>query len=138
MNPFRDPRNIDNIVAKRGALFMVDLVEARAGAGVHGRSTSRRTRSRSRTPLRRSSSSCRSSGPKYGYTFEHEATYKKMCLVNDAVLIAYVGWNQKGKPEHWKAVGKEFQHPYVYKMLFTDDPISFRDLCETKQMPCTS
>ena len=24
-NPFRDPRNIDNIVAKRGALFMVNL-----------------------------------------------------------------------------------------------------------------
>ena len=24
-NPFRDPRNIDNIVAKRGALFMIDL-----------------------------------------------------------------------------------------------------------------
>ena len=27
-NPFRDPRNVDNIVAKRGALFMVDLKEA--------------------------------------------------------------------------------------------------------------
>ncbi len=25
INPFRDPRNIDNIVAKRGALFMIDL-----------------------------------------------------------------------------------------------------------------
>lgn len=24
-NPFKDPRNIDNIVAKRGALFMIDL-----------------------------------------------------------------------------------------------------------------
>ena len=25
---------------------------------------------------------------KYGYTFEHEATYDRMCLVNDAVYIA--------------------------------------------------
>ncbi|WP_143675482.1 hypothetical protein, partial [Streptomyces sp. JV178] len=27
-NPARDPRNKDNIVAKRGALFMVDLLHA--------------------------------------------------------------------------------------------------------------
>ncbi len=27
-NPFRDPRNIDNIIAKRGSLFMIDLQEA--------------------------------------------------------------------------------------------------------------
>src|SRR5690606_33484498 len=27
-NAFRDPRNIDNIVAKRGALFMIDLLKA--------------------------------------------------------------------------------------------------------------
>ena len=24
-NPFKDPRNVDNIVAKRGALFMINL-----------------------------------------------------------------------------------------------------------------
>ena len=24
-------------------------------------------------------------GKKYGYTFEHEATYERMCLMNDAV-----------------------------------------------------
>ena len=27
-------------------------------------------------------------GKQYGYNFEHESTYAKMCLVNDAVYIA--------------------------------------------------
>ena len=35
-NKFRDPRNIDNIVAKRGALFMIDL-NMRSKIGVHSR-----------------------------------------------------------------------------------------------------
>jgi hypothetical protein len=133
MNPFRDLRNVDNIVAKRGALFMIDLVEAVQAQGftvAHIKTDSIKIPNATPEIIK----FVQDFGDRYGYTFEHEATYKKMCLVNDAVLIAYVGWNQKGKPEHWKAVGKEFQHPYVYKMLFTDDPISFRDLCETKQI----
>ena len=32
-NKFRDPRNKDNIVAKRGALFMIDLKNAVQKAG---------------------------------------------------------------------------------------------------------
>ncbi len=67
-------------------------------------------------------------GNKYGYTFEHEATYDKMCLVNDAVYIAK---NPDGK---WDAVGAQFQHPYVYKTLFSGEEIKFDDLCETKQV----
>ena len=31
---------------------------------------------------------CMDFAKKYGYTFEHEATYEKMCLVNNAVYIA--------------------------------------------------
>jgi DNA polymerase elongation subunit (family B) len=33
-NPFRDIRNVDNIVAKRGALFMIDLKHALQDQGV--------------------------------------------------------------------------------------------------------
>ena len=33
-NPFRDIRNVDNIVAKRGALFMIDLKHALQKRGV--------------------------------------------------------------------------------------------------------
>jgi hypothetical protein len=133
MNPFRDKRNVDNIVAKRGSLFMVDLVEAVQAKGftvAHVKTDSIKIPNATPEIIK----FVQDFGAGYGYTFEHEATYKKMCLVNDAVLIAYVGWNQKGKPEHWKAVGKEFQQPYVFKTLFTDEPISFSDLCETKQV----
>jgi hypothetical protein len=133
MNPFRDPRNKDNIVAKRGALFMVDLKRAVQEQGftvAHIKTDSIKIPNATPDII----AFVQEFGANYGYTFEHEATYKKMCLVNDAVLVAYVGWNAKNKPEHWKAVGKEFQHPFVFKTLFTDEPINFKDLCETKQV----
>jgi hypothetical protein len=77
-------------------------------------------------------------GAKYGYDFEHEATYEKLCLVNNAVYIAKkVEAEEDGKPFafKWYAVGAEFQHPYVYKALFApNDPPTFDDMCETKQV----
>jgi len=65
-------------------------------------------------------------GKKYGYTFEHEATYDKLCLVNDSVYIA------KYKEGEWTATGAQFAQPYVFKTLFSKEPIIFEDLCETK------
>ena len=65
-------------------------------------------------------------GKMYGYTFEHEDTYERMCLVNDAVYIA------KGQDGHWSATGAQFQVPYVFKALFSKEPIIFDDYCETK------
>jgi hypothetical protein len=68
-------------------------------------------------------------GKRYGYTFEHEATYDKMCLVNDAVYIAkYKGGKKDGQ---WTATGKQFAVPYVFKTLFSREPIEFKDMCET-------
>jgi hypothetical protein len=49
-----------------------------------------------------------------------------MCLVNDAVYIAKY---QNGK---WTATGAQFQQPYVFKTLFSKEPIEFKDMCETK------
>ena len=53
-----------------------------------------------------------------------------MCLVNDAVYIA------KYKDPHaggqWTATGTQFQVPYVFKTLFSKEPIEFRDMCEAK------
>ena len=71
-------------------------------------------------------------GKKYGYTFEHEDTYEKMCLVNDAVYIA----KSTTEKEHggWTATGKQFKVPYVFKTLFSKEPIEFEDLCETKSV----
>ncbi len=67
-------------------------------------------------------------GKQYGYTFEHEATYKKMCLVNDAV---YVAQYDNGE---WTATGTQFQVPYVFKKLFSHEDITFDDVCETKSV----
>ena len=71
-------------------------------------------------------------GKLYGYNFEHEATYDRMCLVNDAVYIAkYKDGKHAGE---WTATGTQFQVPYVFKKLFSHEPIEFRDLCETKSV----
>jgi hypothetical protein len=52
-----------------------------------------------------------------------------MCLVNDAVYIAkYKDGKHAGE---WTATGKQFQVPYVFKTLFSKEPIEFEDLCET-------
>ena len=71
-------------------------------------------------------------GEQYGYTFEHEATYDRMCLVNDAVYIAkYKDGKHAGE---WTATGTQFQVPYVFKKLFSKEPIAFEDMCEAKSV----
>lgn len=71
-------------------------------------------------------------GAKYGYEFEHEETFDKFCLVNDAVYIAkYLGGKHAGD---WTATGAQFAHPYVFKTLFSKESIEFDDLCETKSV----
>lgn len=133
-NPFRDIRNKDNIVAKRGALFMIDLkhfVESRHASVVHIKTDSIKIPDATPELIEE----IVQFGQKYGYDFEHEATYEKFCLVNDAVYIAKVGWAEKsGKIGTWEAVGAQFQHPYVFKELFTHEPLVFDDFCETKQV----
>lgn len=128
-NPFRDPRNKDNIVAKRGALFMIDLKHAVQEKGftvAHIKTDSIKIPNATQEII----DFVMEFGKKYGYIFEHEATYEKMCLVNDAVYIA------KYKDPHaggqWTATGTQFQVPYVFKTLFSKEPIEFRDMCEAK------
>lgn len=133
-NPFRDPRNIDNIVAKRGALFMVDLKEAVKEKGfivAHIKTDSIKIPDATPEIIQ----FVIDFGKKYGYDFEHEATYSKMCLVNDAVYIAKYGWAEKEKLiGQWSATGAQFAQPYVFKTLFSKEPIEFKDLCETKSV----
>lgn len=128
---FRDPRNIDNIVAKRGALFMIDLeyaVKKKGFTVAHIKTDSIKIPNATPEIIQ----FVMDFGAKYGYTFEHEATYDRMCLVNDAVYIAYV---KEGKHKgEWTATGAQFQHPYVFKKLFSGEPIEFNDLCETKSV----
>lgn len=133
-NPFRDIRNKDNIVAKRGALFMIDLKHAVQEQGftvAHIKTDSIKIPDATPEIIE----FVKAFGEKYGYTFNHEATYSKMCLVNDAVYIARIGWaEKKAKIGSWVAVGAQFQHPYVFKTLFSGEDLVFDDHCETKQV----
>jgi len=134
-NPFRIMKNKDNIVAKRGALFMIDLkhfVQEKGFTVAHIKTDSIKIPNATPEII----GEVMEFGKKYGYTFEHEATYSKFCLVNDAVYIAKVGWAAKEKKiGKWEAVGAQFQHPYVYKTLFSlDDLIEPDDYYEAKQV----
>jgi hypothetical protein len=82
-------------------------------------------------------------GKLYGYNFDHECTYDRMCLINDAVYIAkgctveraqelhgYIPSKQKKYNGTWTATGKQFQVPYVFKTLFSHEDIELRDMRE--------
>lgn len=130
-NPAWDPRNVDNIVAKRGALFMIDLkhyVQDELGLTVaHIKTDSIKIPGATPDDIQKVTDF----GKRYGYDFEHEATYSKMVLVNKAVYIAKYAFPNEGK---WTATGKQFQEPYVFKKLFTKEPIEFDDYVQTKQV----
>ena len=133
-NPFRDLRNKDNIVAKRGALFMIALKNACLEKGmevVHIKTDSIKIANATDADWEFISEF----GTKYGYEFEHEATYDKMCLIDKAQYIARYGWAAKAsKIGTWDATGAMFQQPYVYKRLFSLEDITFDDLCVTKEV----
>ena len=130
-NAFKDPRNIDNIIAKRGALFMVDLkhaVQERGFTVAHIKTDSIKIPDATPEIIQ----FVMEFGAKYGYYFEHEATYERMCLVNDAVYIAkYKDGKHAGE---WTATGAQFAVPYVFKKLFSKEDICFDDMCETKEV----
>lgn len=126
-NPFRDIRNKNNIIALRGALFMrtlQDEVQKRGFKVAHIKTDSIKIPDATPEIIE----FVMDFGRQYGYEFEHEATYDRMCLVNDAVYIAKY---DNGK---WTATGTQFQIPYVFKKLFSKEDILFDDLCETKSV----
>lgn len=142
-NPFRDPRNEDNIVAKRGALFMVNLkheVQRRGFTVAHIKTDSIKIPNATPEIIR----FVFEYGKLYGYKFDHESTYDRMCLVNDAVYIAkgasiekcqslygYIPSKQKKYAGKWTATGKQFQVPYVFKKLFSHEELDIHDMMET-------
>ncbi len=145
-NPFRDKRNIDNIVAKRGALFMINLkeeVQKRGYTVAHIKTDSIKIPNATPDIIQ----FCMEYARLYGYEFEHEATYERMCLVNDAVYIAkyagedacknlygYIPGDNRDHAGTWTATGTQFQVPYVFKTLFSKEPVIFDDLCEVKSV----
>lgn len=130
-SPFRDTRNVDNIVAKRGALFMVDLLEELTAKGVeaiHCKTDSIKVVN----PSPEIQEFIYGFGKKYGYSFEIEHKFEKICLVNNAVYIAKCAADDPETPGQWTATGAQFQVPYVFKTLFSHEPIDFSDMCEAK------
>lgn len=133
-NPFRDTRNKDNIVAKRGALFMIDLkhfVQERGFQVVHIKTDSIKVVN----PTAEILEEITLFGEKWGYAFEVEDVYERFCLVNDAVYIAKKAPEQvKPGKSPWTATGAQFAHPYVFKTLFTKEEPLLEDHYETKSV----
>ena len=145
-NTFKDYRNKNNIIALRGALFMRLLqskVDEFGYTVVHIKTDSIKIAEADNRII----SYCMDFAKKYGYTFEHESSYEKICLVNDAVYIAKYSSKEFCErrygyiPEHnqelagtWTPTGTQFQVPYVFKTLFSHEPIELEDLCEIKSV----
>ena len=132
-NPFRDSRNVNNIVALRGALFMVNLkheIQSRGFTVIHCKTDSIKVVE----PSDEIFNFIIDYGKKYGYNFEVEHVFDKICLVNNAVYIAKLSSDDPENPGKWTATGTQFQVPYVFKKLFSKEPIEFDDLCETKSV----
>lgn len=146
-NPMINPLNDNNIIALRGALFMVNLkheVWDRGGTVVHIKTDSIKLAE----PTQEIFDFAMEYGKKYGYNFEIEHKFEKICLVNNAVYVAKLALDDadwlndckkaadKGLPEptRWTATGTQFQVPYVFKTLFSKEPIIFEDMCETKSV----
>lgn len=133
-NIFKDPRNIDNIVAKRGALFMLNLkeeIEKRGGQIVHIKTDSVKVVN----PSKELADFIFEYGQKYGYTFEVEHVYERLCIVNDAVYVARYG-DDDPDPDirgQWTATGTQFKVPYVFKTLFSKEELTINDFFETKE-----
>ena len=134
-HPLHDPRNVDNWVAKRGALFVIDLmlnVKAMGYTVIHCKTDSIKVLD----PDEKITNYIFEFGKKYGYTFEVEHVFDRFCLVDDANYVCKytddpANEDMAGK---WDATGKKFQMPYVFKKLFSHEPMELEDMCETKNV----
>ena len=129
-NPLKDPMDVDNIVAKRGSLFMITLKHAVQDKGyqvIHCKTDSIKVVN----PDDEIRDYIFNFGKLYGYEFEIEHRYRKICLVNKAVYIAQ-NYEPNDDGQIWEATGAQFQHSYVYKTLFSREPLEFKDYCEIK------
>lgn len=137
----KHPLNRNNVIALRGALFMrtlQDEVESRGYKIVAIKTDSIKIADADKEIV----DFCLDFAKKYSYTFEFEAFYDKMCQVNDADYVArykdkescekifgYVPGDNNKKAGQWTATGSKFTVPYVFKKLFSHEPIEFKDLC---------
>lgn len=123
-NEFKDERNKDNIVAKRGNLFMLVLktqIEEMGYEVCHIKTDSIKIPNADQ----KIKDFVVKFGREYGYEFETEAEFDKFVLLNDA---AYVGRCKDGS---WSFKADQFKPSFLQKMLFTKEPMVFEDYCLT-------
>lgn len=127
-NKFKHPDNVDNIVAKRGALFMVDLkfaIEEQGYKVCHIKTDSVKVPNADEKIIQFVHEFGKQE--KYNYKFEHEHTYKRMALINNAVYIAQL------EDDSWSPVGAEYANTYLLKRVWTKEELVDRDFFITKQ-----
>lgn len=121
-NPFRAPDNIDNIIAKRGALFMIMLykeLEERGCNIIHVKTDSMKITNYTDEDIEYAMKRAN----EFGYNFDTECIYDRIVLVNKSTLIGHhEGQPETGK-EAWEAVGAQFAVPFVYKTLFSKEDV---------------
>ena len=142
---FKDPRDLDNIVAKRGALFMITLkneVEKMGYEVIHCKTDSIKVviPNGEVTDIQKF---IEDFGEKYGYIFEVEEKFEKICLMNRAVYVAkefedspaYLDRKEDNpNASRWTATGGTAkEQPYVMKKLFTGEPTDISDLPQKKK-----
>ena len=131
--PMTDSRNVNNIVALRGALFMVNLKEEVQNRGF--KVISIKTDSiKVVNPDENIEKFIIEYGKKYGYNFEVENVFERICLINDSTFIAKCADDDPDIPNQWYAKAERFQVPYVFKTLFSKEPLEFKDFCEVKSV----
>ena len=127
-NKFKHPDNVDNIVAKRGALFMVDLkfaIEEQGYKVCHIKTDSVKVPNADEKIIQFVHDFGKQE--KYNYKFEHEHTYKRMALINNAVYIAQL------EDDSWSPTGAEYANTYLLKRVWTKEELVDRDFFITKQ-----
>ena len=142
-NPFLDSRDKNNIVALKGALLMrtlQDEVTKRGFTVAHIKTDSIKIPDATPEIVQ----FCIDFVKPYGYVLEFEGFIEKICLVNGSTYIAKFATQEKcqemfgcvpsDNKKHggeWTATAKQFQVPYVFKTLFSREPITFDDMWET-------
>lgn len=132
-NPMKHPDNKNNIVALRGALTMANLRDILVEKGVqviHIKTDSIKVVN----PSKEIVDYIYDYGRKYSYDFEIEHHFDRICLVNNAVYIAKLAADDPDAPGEWTATGAQFAEPYVFKTLFSHEELTFKDLCQTKEV----
>ena len=122
-------RNVDNKVAKRGALFMILLKHKIQELGytvVHIKTDSVKIADADEFIV----TFVQDFGIHYGYSFELEAIYDRFCIVNKSTYVAHSVYAED--EGHWTSTGDQFIQSYVFKTLFSHEKIEFKDLCEAK------